>query len=411
MFAQRCLIVLSFVLAGCSATEFSSKSATLSSKTVFGDSEYLGSGIKSPGTDDVGGSIRSPAGSDDASGSLRSSILDLATGRLRTPATGEPDGSSGRVSQRDGTDDEIDISLMCSDNRSEEAANFKRAVAESLPVELLIETTACTKDVSEIKSIVQKKSFSIEDAKRLCPDLVPASGQWADVSIKVNGKKYNSSRGVITLLYALNRDTSPAVQAGDALCDERSSPLVVHVTSDVNRPRPIELSSPADGVDFDLLGAADGYQSVRISWFTNQDYLLLALPDAAGQVKGIDQLFGNATLGPDGRFADNGYAALSKYDGTTVDGHFRVARSDGRIDHRDPIFQRLRLWQDRNFDGVSQAGELIPLRAARVAYIDLDFSSDYAETDQYGNRTMMKSVVGYMDGTLDLIFDLWFAYR
>jgi hypothetical protein len=138
---------------------------------------------------------------------------------------------------------------------------------------------------------------------------------------------------------------------------------------------------------------------------------LLALPDENGQVTSIDQLFGNSTVGPDGRFADNGYQALAKYDGTTADGYFQVAEADGFIDSRDPVYRRLRVWVDENLDGVAQASELIPLHRERIAAIDLDYSSDYAETDVYGNQTMMKSVVRHFDGSLDLIFDLWFAYQ
>ena len=64
-----------------------------------------------------------------------------------------------------------------------------------------------------------------------------------------------------------------------------------------------------------------------------------------------------------------------------------------------------------NLDGRGDAHEMTSLRRANIAYIDLEYSSDYAETDRYGNETKMKSVVGYNDGSLDLIFDLWFRYN
>jgi hypothetical protein len=128
---------------------------------------------------------------------------------------------------------------------------------------------------------------------------------------------------------------------------------------------------------------------------------MLALPNKNQMVQGIDELFGNFTTGPDGKFAANGYAALAKYD----------ANHDGKIDKKDPVFNQLRLWQDTNRDGIGQAGELESLVKFDVDYIDLDYSTKFAETDQWGNQTLMKSVVRYNSGAMDLIFDLWFAYR
>lgn len=405
MYARWGVLVLSIPIVGCTATSFSSKQLALSSKSVFSYGEYAGS-LNQP--DDVGNGIKSPGGSD-TGGSLNQPTGGGRSGNITSPVNGSD--SNGTLSQLDGTNDEVDLQLICSDRRSQSMTNFKKAVAQNSKVDLVIDNRICTSNINEIKALVQKKSFTLTDAQRLCPGLVPATGTWANVSLIVDGNVNNSNRGVIYLLYALNTQTQPAEQAADSLCDQHSSPLVIHVASDVNHPLPIELSSQDEGIDFDLLGATHAYSPVRISWFTNEDYRLLALPNSHGEVRGIDQLFGNATIGPDGRLADNGYAALAKYDGTTIDGLFKIQKPDGRIDANDAIFSRLRLWLDKNYDGVSQPGELVSLKRARITFIDLEFSNDFSETDQYGNQTMMKSVVGYTDGSLDLIFDLWFAYR
>ncbi|NJL26188.1 MAG: hypothetical protein HC902_14215 [Calothrix sp. SM1_5_4] len=332
-----------------------------------------------------------------------------ANGGVEQPGNSNP--SRGLVRQPDGTNDEIDLLLMCSDNRSEKAANLKRAFAENLPVGLYIDSKLCTSSQSELKAIIEKKTFTLDDAKRLCPSVLPAVGKWAHVAIAIDDVVYKSVGGVITVLYARNEDEKPANEAADALCDKRSSPLVVHVASDILNPLPIALSSIEDGVLFDLLGLKNNHEPVKISWFTNDEYRMLALPDARGEVHSIDQLFGNATIGPDGLFADNGYAALAKYDGKSADGMFQLAEPDGRIDRDDPIYSKLRLWADKNRDGIGQRSELINLRRAKIAFIDLEYSNDYSEMDKHGNITMMKSVVGYLDGSLDLIFDLWFAFE
>lgn len=381
-------------LAGCSAAKFSSNKQELLSKTsAFDYGDYQGQ-INQPNAE--GNGITQPGD---------------ASGQVNQPGGGLFDGFGGFLHQPDGTDDEVDFLLMCSDNKSMFSTNFKRAVADNLPVQLLIDKKICTQDINAIKSLISKKSFSVADASTLCPGLVPEGGHWSNVSLVVDGESVTAARGSITVLYALNNDRQPADEAADDLCDRRSSPLVIHINSDPTNPQPVALTSQGDGIFFDLLGERSGHQAVKISWFTNLDYGLLALPDENGQVTSIDQLFGNSTVGPDGRFADNGYQALAKYDGTTADGYFQVAAADGFIDARDPVYRRLRVWVDENLDGIAQPSELIPLHRERIAAIDLDYSSDYAETDIYGNQTMMKSVVRHFDGSLDLIFDLWFAYQ
>lgn len=377
------VLCVSFLFLGCNAAKFSTKAGTLA-KAVMGPSNATGegNGIKN----ETDGNL-TQAGGGDAEGGLGQN--------------GGGDEADGRLNQPDGTNDEVDIELLCSDSRSEDNINFKRAVAEGLPITLAVDKQPCTSSVSEIQALVAKKKFTLDDAKRLCPALVPASGKWASVEIFINGKSTPSKKGVITLLYARNEDTSVDAEAADAMCDQRKSPLVIHVASDVNNPLPIALSSQDKGVYFDIAGRSNNHVPLKISWFTNHDYRLLTLPDSRGRVRGIDQLFGDNTVGPDGKAASDGYAALAKYD----------SNGDGTIDSKDPVFSQLRLWLDKDFDGVARARELSSLSSVGLVYIDLDYSTDYAETDRYGNQTTMKSIVGYQDGSMDLIFDLWFNVK
>lgn len=402
-------------LTACNSTKFgTNKDVVLAKSSVFGG-EYSGNinQDSAPGNGmagDAAGTINQPANGGDSRGNVNQPGFPNIPGMITQPGKG--DETPGRVNQPDGTNDEIDLLLMCSDNKSERSMNFKAALADAnATVKLVIDTKVCTADKNVIKGLVQKKTFTLADAKAICPGAAPAVGTWSNVALDVNGNVQKSVKGTITLLYARNNDDEPMAERADALCDKRSSPLVIHVNSDINNPQPVALSSQADGIDFDLLGARASYEKVRISWFTNREYGLLTLPDSNGRVNGIDELFGNATVGPDGLFSENGYEALAKYDGTTADGMFRTGEADGIIDSRDPVYSRLRVWVDANRDGVAQSRELHSLRRAGVTFIDLDFSNDYAETDQYGNQTLMKSVVGRADGSLDLIFDVWFAYQ
>lgn len=140
---------------------------------------------------------------------------------------------------------------------------------------------------------------------------------------------------------------------------------------------------------------------------------MLALPNERGEVLSIDQLFGSNAYGPDDRYAVNGYAALAKYDGTSADGKQRLSPANGRIDKNDAIFSQLRLWHDKDFDGIAQPDELTPLSAEKIEYIDLNFKNRqvFSNTDENGNRTEMLSYVGYEDGKRDVMFDIWFNAR
>jgi hypothetical protein len=128
--------------------------------------------------------------------------------------------------------------------------------------------------------------------------------------------------------------------------------------------------------------------------------MFLALP-RRGQVKGVDELFGNNTFGPDYTFAENGFAALAKYD----------LNHDGKIDAKDPIFRDLRLWSDKNKDGIVQPEELKSLQELGLEEIDLQYDSSYYERDQYGNESRFRSDVKSVNGQLHMIFDLWFSLR
>lgn len=184
------------------------------------------------------------------------------------------------------------------------------------------------------------------------------------------------------------------------------SPLVVQLG-----PEPLRMSDPRDGVMFDIKGAnarPTPHAKIAISWLDEgslADNYFLTLPNARGEILGIDQLFGNHTFGPDAEnpFADNGFEALRKHD----------ENGDGLIDQADTIFPRLRLWHDLNGDGGAQPNELVRLADAGVRSIDLAaaYDSDYYEEDVHGNSIRGKSVVTMRDQSLRLLFDVWFVER
>lgn len=144
----------------------------------------------------------------------------------------------------------------------------------------------------------------------------------------------------------------------------------------------ISLSAQAQGVSMDLDGNGTNDQ---ISWPLQPEqvgFLVnLSNPLPSNGAIGPSQIFGNYTVGPDGKVASNGYDALAKYD----------SNGDGVINSLDPIWSSLRVWKDLNRNGLVDANELISLADAGVLSIELPtFSGGHVakescQSDSYGN--------------------------
>jgi len=138
-----------------------------------------------------------------------------------------------------------------------------------------------------------------------------------------------------------------------------------------------ELTDPTNGVSFDL-GPGQPY---RIAWTAmNDDDGWLSLDrNGNGQIDSGKELFGNMTEQPES-VERHGFKALAVYDTSS-----RGGNGDGRIDQRDAIFSSLRVWQDINHNGKSEATELQTLLRLNIAAIDLAYRES-KKTDEYGNR-------------------------
>ncbi len=133
------------------------------------------------------------------------------------------------------------------------------------------------------------------------------------------------------------------------------SPLVLDLNGDG-----VHTTGESSTVAFDL--DADG-ATERVGWThpqTEEAFLWIdLLPNH--RVDDGRELFGVGTFLPDGTRARDGFAALAVYDGAAAGGN-----ADGVISVADAVWGRLRLWVDRNHDGVSQPQEITPIHAHQV---------------------------------------------
>lgn len=96
-----------------------------------------------------------------------------------------------------------------------------------------------------------------------------------------------------------------------------------------------------------------------------------------------------------GRDATDGFNALSDYD----------ENSDGVIDAKDNVYNSLKVWQDSNQDGITDAGELKTLSELNISSINLDATT--VETQESRNNISHTSTFT-QDGVELAINDVWF---
>ena len=220
---------------------------------------------------------------------------------------------------------------------------------------------------------------------------------WQQFTVDGSTNNYNWAMGPsqfgnysATITYGGNTATMKGmISASSSEVKQYSSPLALDLNGDG-----VQTISLSEGVHFDM--QATGTLQ-RTGWVNRQDGLLVLDLNKNGAIDNGSELFGDHTLLPNGKYAQDGWQALTRYD----------ENGDRKIDATDAIYNQLQVWTDTSVDGVSDPSELHSLKDLHIASINLH--ADYSKAvQQNGNALQGLSSYESTDGTTHQMADAWF---
>ncbi len=159
---------------------------------------------------------------------------------------------------------------------------------------------------------------------------------------------------------------------------------------------PLVIDLDGDGIETIGLQESRAYFDVdgdmfreKTGWLKGDDGFLVLDANANGRIDDIAEMFGN-------RF-EGGYAKLAAYD----------SNADGKISVGDLVWSELKVWQDRDRDGETDAGELKSLTQLGILELSLTSTALNATTPQ-GTQLLSYGSVTFDSGRVSTMFEAIF---
>lgn len=185
------------------------------------------------------------------------------------------------------------------------------------------------------------------------------------------------------------------------ICRCQISPIIIDTSGNG-----YDLTNPDQGTQFRFSPTS---RIVEASWTaarSDESFLVLDR-NGNGTIDDGSELFGSTTPMPDGTRSANGFVALA---GLEQDPAFGPSHVDGVIDARDAVYAQLRLWTDRNHNGISEPDELRALSDVGLLSIDTD-AKPSGRRDEHGNRFALAAKSRWRVGngavSTRFVFDVW----
>ncbi|MCC7536498.1 MAG: hypothetical protein IT379_09800 [Deltaproteobacteria bacterium] len=263
---------------------------------------------------------------------------------------------------------------LCDQEPTQEAAAFERGVElgrtamreAAAAQQAVTPRTECNVDtgiVNPARDGALGTVPSLANANPLCPGYVPAD---AAETGRLAGATEELEAGIRAGIDEQAREESARLvrewvceiptPAGGGGGGGGGDPLVLDMDGDGVHVEPI-----AYGANYDL-GTSNGER--RMQWIHGDAFVVMDR-DGDGRITHTE-LFGDITVTEDGATARDGFAALMLYDAIS-----RGGNADGLFDRNDAAYDALALWMDRDGDARTDDGELVSLRDAGIAVIDV----------------------------------------
>ena len=168
------------------------------------------------------------------------------------------------------------------------------------------------------------------------------------------------------------------------------SPLVLDLSG--NGIQTVGLAQ--SGVKFDLNNSG---LDASVGWITPGEGFLVHVPTGTTTITNGSELFGTATVLPNGQTATNGFAALSAFD----------TNNNGVINSSDPIFNQLQVWVNTGNNGSTPTGKLFTLSELNIQSLNLN--ATVANQSNNGNTIGLVSSYTTTKGQTYEMADVWLS--